>query len=257
MNDYRKLNDSERERFADMVESSLVVSSRNQFFVWTQSSVQSLVPHEILICGIEDGSRQGMSMHRFSTSRYFRQEQFDSVSDPRVGLMPCLLAIVEGGDGATVFCPFESEREADARLLELVSGQELKNLAAQMVTGTRGKVEAFYAFSRVSAPLDARLAYLMELLVPHLHGAFLRVLSFEREVADSTTQRAGRLITPRQEQILNLIKTGKTNIEIAELLECSPWTIKNHIQAILRKLDTNTRTHAIARAMSLGLLSRD
>jgi DNA-binding CsgD family transcriptional regulator len=64
-------------------------------------------------------------------------------------------------------------------------------------------------------------------------------------------------VTPRQEEILNLIKSGKTNSEIAELLDCSPWTIKNHIQAILRKLDSNTRTHAIARAMSLGILNPD
>ena len=70
-------------------------------------------------------------------------------------------------------------------------------------------------------------------------------------------QRGPLVVTPRQLQILNLIKAGKTNQEIAELLSCSPWTIKNHIQAILRKLGSNTRTHAITRAMSLGILSPD
>lgn len=252
-----KLDDVDRGRYADAVEASFLVSSRQQFFVWSQSSVQSLIPHEILICGIEDGSRQGMSVHRFSASRYFRQEHFDIVADPLNGLMPRLLAASEGHRSSVIFCPLASGKPADEELLLLVADNELKNLAAQLVMGTRGKAEAFYVFSRLSGELDVRLGYVIELLVPHLHNAFLRVLATEREASSVHTQRSGRLVTPRQEEILNLIKSGKTNSEIAELLSCSPWTIKNHIQAILRKLDSNTRTHAIARAMSLGILHPD
>lgn len=257
MNQVPLLDEVDRSRFADAVEASFRVSSRQQFFVWSQSSVQALIPHEILVCGIEDGSRQGMAMHRFSASRYFKQEQFDVVSDPLNGLMPRLLAVAAIRRANVVFCPCEASQAADDRLLALVAGNEMKNLAAQLVMGTRGKFEAFYVFSRLAAPLDARLRYLIELLGPHVHNAFLRVLSTEREIAAGTTQRAGRIVTPRQEEILNLIKSGKTNSEIAEVLDCSPWTIKNHIQAILRKLDSTTRTHAIARAMSLGILNPD
>jgi len=251
------LEDIDRVRFADAVEASFRVFSRHQFFVWSQSSVQALIPHEILICGIEDGSRQGMAIHRFSGSRYFRQEQFDVVADPLNGLMPRLLAVATSSRSSIIFCPTASDTLADDKLLALVAENELKNLAAQMVMGTRGKFEAFYVFSRLSVELDARLSFLIELVVPHLHNAFLRVLATEREAAGTHTQRSGRIVTPRQEEILKLIKNGKTNSEIAEVLNCSPWTIKNHIQAILRKLDSNTRTHAISRAMSLGILTLD
>ena len=257
MSDLPKLNDIDRERFAEVVESSFAVGSRHQFFVWTQSALQALVPHEILICGIEDGSRQGMAVHRFSASRYFRQEQFDVVSDPVTGLMPRLLAAAESCRGPVIFCPVDSATGYDADLESLITVNELKNMAAQLVTGTRGKVEAFYVFSRVPVALDRRLEHVIELLVPHIHIALLRVLATEREATGSSAQRSGRIITPRQEEILNLIKAGKTNSQIAELLDCSPWTIKNHIQAILRKLDSNTRTHALARAMSLGILRPD
>ena len=251
------LSEIDRQRFAEAVEASFRVSTRQQLFVWTQSSFQALVPHEILICGVEDGSRQGMVVHRFSASRYFRQEQFDVVADPLNGLMPRLLAAAERTREPVIFCPSPAHKPPDEDLSALVQGNELKNLAAQLVSGTRGTVEAFYVFARVMCPLDARLGYIIELLVPHLHIAFLRVLSTERNVLSSHTQRSGRLVTPRQEEILKLVKNGKTNSEIAELLECSPWTIKNHIQAILRKLGSNTRTHAISRAISLGILRAD
>ncbi|MEP6502688.1 MAG: helix-turn-helix transcriptional regulator [Betaproteobacteria bacterium] len=105
--------------------------------------------------------------------------------------------------------------------------------------------------------LDARLAHILKLLTPHTHNAFLGVLATERETGGAASSREGRLVTPRQAQILGLIKEGRTNVEIAGLLQCSPWTIKNHVQAILRRLDSNTRTHALSRAMSLGILKPD
>ncbi|MBV8663686.1 MAG: hypothetical protein JO107_11340 [Hyphomicrobiales bacterium] len=257
MSGITQLNDSEREHFSAIVENSFAISSRYQFFVWAQSSLQALLPHEILICGIEDGSRQGMAIHRFSASRYFRDEHFEAVIDPLNGLRARLAAAREGLRGSVFFSPAQSARPADQQLQSLVDENELRNLAAQLVPGASGKTEALYAFARIGAPLDARMAHIVELVVPHVHFAFLRVLATEREVTSVGTQRSGRLVTPRQEEILVLIKEGKTNIEIARLLDCSPWTIKNHIQAILRRLDSNTRTHAISRAMSLGIIKPD
>jgi len=254
-----RLDEDDRVRFADAVEASLDVMSRQQFFVWSQSSLQSLIPHEILICGIDEGTSHGMSIHRFSASRYFRQEHFDRVSDPISGLMPRLLAASEATRANTIFCPEESGRDDDPELLALVIDNEMKNMAAQLLMGVRGKCESYYVFARLSVPLDQRLGRLIDLLLPHLNNAFLRVLSTERDSGAATVsgQRGPLAVTPRQLQILNLIKAGKTNHQIAEMLGCSPWTIKNHIQAILRKLGSNTRTHAITRAMSLGVLSAD
>ena len=253
-----RLDEDDRVRFADAVEASLDVMSRQQFFVWSQSSLQSLIPHEILICGIDEGTSQGMSVHRFSASRYFRQEHFDRVADPISGLMPRLLAASEATRANTIFCPQEGGRDDDPELLALVGDNEMKNLAAQLVMGARGRCESYYVFARLSVPLDQRLGRLIDLLLPHLNNAFLRVLVTERDSGVAASgQRGPLVVTPRQLQILNLIKAGKTNHQIAELLGCSPWTIKNHIQAILRKLGSNTRTHAITRAMSLGVLTAD
>jgi transcriptional regulator EpsA len=252
-----RLDELERERFSNAVESAFPVVVRSQFFGWTQSAVQAFLPHEILICGIVDDSRQGMVLHRFCATRYFRQEHFDALCDPTTGLVPRLMAAAEGGRSTVVISPSDRDRPADRELAALVRVCEMKNLSAQLVMGVRGKVEAIYAFARVSIPLDERAIYRTELLGPHVHATFVRVLAGESQGASTDSRRAGRLITRRQEEILNLVKTGKTNSEIADVLSCSPWTIKNHIQAILRKLDTSSRSHAIARAISLGIIQSD
>lgn len=258
MNQELRLSETDRARFADAVEASFAITTRPRFFIWSQSALRALIPHEILVCGIDDGSRQGLAMYHFSTCRYFQQAHFDVIADPLTGLLPLVLARAKASRSSVVLCPqLGDATEEDAALRALVEDNELKNLAVHVVRSARGHCEAFYAFSRLSVALDAKLGYGIELLAPHLHNAFLRVVAHEREMKGSPSQRSGRIVTARQHEILSLIKTGKTNSEIAEVLSCSPWTIKNHVQAILRKLDTNTRSHAIARAMSLGIITPD
>ena len=61
-------------------------------------------------------------------------------------------------------------------------------------------------------------------------------------------------LTKRETQILTYVAEGNSNKEIAHILEISEQTIKNHVSAILRKLNANDRAHAVALAMRNGWL---
>lgn len=260
-----RLDESRRHHFAEAVEASVAVNSRQQFFVWTQSSVQGLVPHQILICGVRGHGGPALALQHFSASRYFRQPQFDAVCDPVHGLVPRLSAATQHG-AEVVVSPSGDTSAAHKALHDLVADNELQNLVARPVMGAHGELAALYAFSRVAMALDAGLRHAVEVLVPHLHHTFVRVLHNERDQQQACAARGTRdprdprdtpVVTPRQQEILLLIKDGKTNFEIAGVLDCSPWTVKNHIQNILRRLGTSSRAHAISRAMSLGILRPD
>ena len=56
--------------------------------------------------------------------------------------------------------------------------------------------------------------------------------------------------------MLALLKQGMTNKEIAEALVISENTVKRHLKAVFTKLEVNTRSAAVSRAISLGLASR-
>jgi two-component system response regulator DegU len=56
-------------------------------------------------------------------------------------------------------------------------------------------------------------------------------------------------LTNREIQILSHIANGSTNKQIAHVLGISEQTIKNHVSAILRKLNANDRAHAVALAI--------
>jgi two-component system response regulator DegU len=62
-------------------------------------------------------------------------------------------------------------------------------------------------------------------------------------------------LTKRETQILTYVAEGNTNKEIARILSISEQTIKNHVSAILRKLNANDRAHAVTLALQSGWIS--
>lgn len=62
-------------------------------------------------------------------------------------------------------------------------------------------------------------------------------------------------LTPRENQVLSLLAEGLTNKAIGYRLSISDHTVKFHVNAIMSKLDAQSRTAAVIRATRLGLLS--
>src|SRR5437588_445963 len=58
-------------------------------------------------------------------------------------------------------------------------------------------------------------------------------------------QKLGSL-TPREDEILKLLATGRTNAQIARETHISEKTVKNHVSTILGKLEVARRTEAAA-----------
>lgn len=79
-----------------------------------------------------------------------------------------------------------------------------------------------------------------------------------RRMAGQMTRREtntdlGVPLTPREIQVLRLITMGLSNQEIADTLEISVETVKEHVQNLLRKLSVNDRTQAAVWALRHGL----
>jgi len=62
-------------------------------------------------------------------------------------------------------------------------------------------------------------------------------------------------LTKRETEILTYVAEGNSNKEIARILTISEQTIKNHVSAILRKLNANDRAHAVTLALHGGWIS--
>jgi LuxR family quorum sensing-dependent transcriptional regulator len=86
---------------------------------------------------------------------------------------------------------------------------------------------------------------------PHLHEAYDRLRHRERPAAG---RASGIELTPREKEILAWTQDGKTYWEIGQIIGISQRTVKYHFARIKEKLDVVSASHAVAKAMRIGLL---
>ena len=66
-----------------------------------------------------------------------------------------------------------------------------------------------------------------------------------------------RIITKREEEVLQLIADGCSTPEVATRLYISQKTVKNHLASIYQKLDARDRTQAVLQAVRMGIVHLD
>ena len=75
------------------------------------------------------------------------------------------------------------------------------------------------------------------------------------EVVDGSATPIDVILTPREQQVLDLLARGLNTKAIAESLSISVSTTRNHIQNILQKLHVHSRAQAVAYAFEHGMVS--
>jgi DNA-binding NarL/FixJ family response regulator len=75
------------------------------------------------------------------------------------------------------------------------------------------------------------------------------------DVAGRVAEHLGQEdLTPREVEVLEMIRDGNRNKQIADKLSISETTVNFHIKNIVDKLQANDRTHAVTIALRRGLL---
>lgn len=130
-------------------------------------------------------------------------------------------------------------------VLALVADEEGAAVAWEL--GCRGVVGRAADAETLSAAVRAVVAGLV-VFAPFLTGALAPGAA--RDPVEPPAE-----LTPREAQVLVLLAEGLTNKAIAHRLAISDHTVKFHVNAILGKLDAQSRTDAVVRATRQGLLS--
>ncbi len=76
-----------------------------------------------------------------------------------------------------------------------------------------------------------------------------------RRLDEPKTHEDDRVVTKREEEVLQLIADGCSTPEVAEQLYISQKTVKNHLASIYQKLDARDRTQAVLQAVRMGIVS--
>lgn len=263
------LSTEQAQAIVRLVEASPGVRRRYQFFVWTQSQMQALLPHQVLVCGAYHRQRRTVALDAFHN----------------IVLPPDVLASLTSAGSALVdalvTCWVDGRCRPRAVALDRLDGAAAD--AAQGLRGALGythllvhgvsrpqrptEIESLFIFGGIGGDaLLAQRSACLDLLLPQLHSTWQRVsaneLELQRPVPPAAPERPGPAstaaargaITVRECQILGWVREGKSNQQIADVLGISPLTVKNHIQKILRKLGAGNRAQAVALALARQLI---
>ena len=243
------LNQIEQLRFLRAIASAVEVRRRNQMFRWLEGEFQTVLPHRLMVCTLVDGEGNSLMIDRFSSSP-IPNEVLQEICAEGNGLISDLgetwfnsgarpLVLVPSSER---YVPFSSELTRLGLRACAVHGVLDHNKAA----GSQ-----FYFFG-VPTDRPTHVAYLLELLIPYLHTALIRVSASDQEGSEPA---GPALLSDREVSILERVQHGKNNVEIAAELVISPLTVKNHVQRILRKLGANNRAQAVGKAIALRILN--
>lgn len=237
------------------IDASLRVHARHQFFTWTQGLMQNLVRHEVLVCALRDANPTSFHVDSFATSAIDPTLFSDSFCQD-TALVPHLIKSWEDNNYRPISCDIGPMGQFAGSAF----GRELARVGTDTIFahGTYdvfGKVVSLFLFGCQANQIGPNHLYFLDLIVPFLHLAWVRVrIDRPTEVTGATTAGAG-LLTERQQEILKWIHMGKSNIEIGLILGISALTVKNHVQNILRKLNVQNRTQAVGKGLALRIIN--
>lgn len=147
-----------------------------------------------------------------------------------------------------VFCQLGAEAGRDALWQTIFRQKGFAQVAVAANTEQRDGYTTYLCLTDPNptgaAKTEASVRRNLAILTPILHNVLAR-LAFEEGLQDSENPLS--LLSPREREILEWIRMGKTNSEISCILGIAFSTIKNHVQRILIKLQVNNRTHAISK----------
>ena len=233
---------------------SRLIQRRTELIGWLQDGVRQVLPHQILIGAWGDFARWNIKCDVVSSMPGVRSvplgrcpaEEFIRNSYrrwARGGREPLLLDAAEAAPPQEPCnCP-----------LHLAIGQ-MRSLAVHGLSDKLSGCDSLYLFldSRSRAELYAHRGFvaLAHLLVCQIDVAWRRVAAVQLDdlpAIQAVTGTRPLALSEREREILGRLSRGSTNSDIAQALEISLFTVKNHLKRIFRKIGVTNRTQAAAR----------
>jgi len=165
---------------------------------------------------------------------------------PDVVLMDVSMPELDGVEATRIICA----SDAPTRVIMLPMHADTEVLADAIRAGASGylvkdcSTDEVADAVRMTANGDTALS-------PQLAAT---MLSEVRRMEIPNPAEEDRIITKREEEVLQHIADGCSTPEAAERLYISQKTVKNHLASIYQKLDARDRTQAVLQAVRMGII---
>lgn len=250
-----RLSAGKGEAFLRIASKSARIGSHLQLFQLLQGDVQEFIPHRILICawgnlsghhprfdvlsgipGVRTGFLGGCTIGSLLNVLYLRWLTH--------GRRPLLLGLA----------PPELPEFSGCTCALHQSLRTMQSVLIHGVHDARDGSDTLYVAMHTNAIVDEndveRFGQIVDPIVAQIDIAFRRIS--ELKFPEGDPGRSVPALSDRELEILAWVSQGRTNNEISKILAISAFTVKNHVQRIIKKLDAANRTEAVAKFRQMG-----
>lgn len=240
------------DKFFAALESLDQVSTKDEFIAWTKGDFQVVLPHGAFMACVGKVVDLGV----LSLGTVSADFPLEYLNDGNAAKGHCCTFLMQRWMQSREPQLFDLDRDAaiaDVGCLKAFRASGLHNIAAHGLVEVNREHASFVSFHRLPHPPRESQGKVLKLMAAPIHAALLRCVQAQAAGgADARIQRPA--LTSRENEVLAWICKGKSNSEIAAILSTSAHTVKNQAQAILIKLQVNTRAQAATEAMRQRLV---
>lgn len=248
-----QLTTDDSARFVRIVSECARIRRHYDIFRWLGEDVQHFLPHEVLLSAWGDFAAGQVKLDLASGLPGMRTAQ---LSHCRIDgfVRQAYGRWIDAGRKAIVVKPAETDAVQHGCLCPIHAG--LRRMRSMLVHGVHDKRSGhdslFIAFTSGSFTRGRsmqRFLSCVDPLIAQVDAAFRKVPALALADSRRSLGEGGNVLdlSAREMEVLESMCRGKTNLEIAAVLDISPFTVKNHVQRIFRKIGVTNRTQAAAR----------
>lgn len=259
------LSAKELQHYHEVVMRSTEVRSHFDLLAWLQGDLQRYLPHEILIASWGAFGSGDLQFDIISPLPGVRSRNLDAES------LGMILTALHQRWKEFGFKPFSVE----AATRGFPTGgpganpvnQALETMTSAMVHGivdSRGNHDCLYVAFNSRHSFRERERAALAVLLPYIDTALRQIRHLpppgkkngtthaaEQQIDTIASELPSMMqayqLSDRESQILHWVAMGKTNPEIASILQISSFTVKNHMQRVFKKLDVTNRAQAVSK----------
>ena len=240
-------NNKNHEALNALMYESLHIRTHLDFMLWLQSDFQRYLTHDVMIAAWGDFSLGIIYIDLVSAIPGVRTGEVSSANLTQLlqrlfenwkshSQKPLSMSIAKG-----IFHDHELGcKEANINL------KVMKSAFVHGIKDYRGGHDCLYVFLSSANKMPIFFKNALSMLLPFIDCTLRQLEHLPQQLPSKPEEiEINRTLSPREEEIMEWVKGGKTNQDIGLILDISPFTVKNHLQRIFKKLDVFNRAQAV------------
>lgn len=237
-----------------LVDQVLHIRTHFELLIWLQGAFQKYLPHDIMIAAWGDFSIGVVFVDIVSALPGVRTGQISSKN--LVSLLTNLYNNWTENAKKPFILNVDKGVFADHQFDEAAADFNLKKMRSGVMHGIkdyRGGHDCLYVFLSSAEKADAIGKKTLFRLLPHIDSTLRQLEHLPEQLPTLETSKPEAeeeiqgTLTSREIEIMEWVKSGKTNQDIGLILNISAFTVKNHLQRIFKKLDVMNRAQAVTK----------